>query len=155
MATTSRTQQLPVFADAPIQTGKNKIVLTILSGLFGFLGADRFYMKCYKEGFSKLFLFIGGIFLLFTYPLIGMLLLGINIIWSIFDQLFIMYNAITGSFFVPYTFCKSPGLRWSSPQDVKNARWFAIFIILIEILLFMFITPTSITITNNDGSLSP
>ena len=155
MTTTSRTQPLPVFSDAPIQTGKNKIALTILSGFFGFLGVDRFYMKCYKEGFAKLFLFVGGIFFLSTYPLIGLLFLGINIIWSIFDQLFIMYNAITESFFVPYTFCKSPGLRWSSPQDVRNARSFAILIILLEIVLFVSIRPTSLTISSNNGTFSP
>ena len=156
MTTTSRTQPLPFFSDAPpIETSKNKIVLTVLSGFFGFLGADRFYMKCYKEGFAKLFLFLGGILFLFIHPLIGLLFLVLNIIWSIFDQLFIMYNAITESFFVPYTFCKSPGLRWSSPQDVKNARSFALFIILIEIVFFVYIRRTSLTVSSNNETFSP
>lgn len=117
-------------------SGKNKMVLILLSGFLGFLGVDRLYMRCYREAFMKFFLFVGGLLLLFVSPPIGAIMLLINILWTIMDQILVLFNALVESTYVPATFCKSPGLRWASLSDIRNGKWLAVFVILVNVFTY-------------------
>lgn len=116
--------------------GKSKSVLIILTCLLGYFGADRFYMRCYRQGFLKLFLLIGGIFFFFLSPPIGILMIIANIFWTLMDQVIVLINALTASPYVPATFCKSEGLHWDGEGSITNGRILAaIFVIFIAFSL--------------------
>ena len=93
---------------------KSKMVLIILSYLFGFFGVDRMYLGCYGTGIVKLFTF-GG--------------LGI---WYFIDLLLITLNAFEKSSSI--SICSN--YVWEK-SSIEQAYYVAIFIIGLFIIKFL------------------
>ena len=90
---------------------KNKTILIVLSYLFGFFGADRFYLGCTGTGIAKL-LTLGGF--------------GI---WYLIDLIFILING--------YNKSKKPVIcnnyKWEK-QSIKNGYNAALIVMVLYVL---------------------
>ena len=97
-------------------------------GCFGF---DRMYMGCYTEGFAKLLLFISVFILLPLAPIAGIIALCAWILWSLFDYVVVIGNALVRSQHTPWTFCRRS--QWGKNGEIQNGFIFALLIVLLHV----------------------
>ena len=120
-------RQMPIQKDK----GKSKIILLLIEMFVGCFGFDRMYMECYAEGFAKLFLFI-SIFILFPLsPIAGVIVLSAWLLWTLFDYVVVIGNALARSQHTPWTFCRKS--QWGRNGEIQNGFIFAVCIVLFHI----------------------
>lgn len=103
--------------------GKSKLILIVLNTVLGPTGAARYYMGCHVSALIMfLTLVIAAVALYTGHTTIGVILLGINTLWGLFDFVVILYNTLTLETNAPYTFCRENGEKWTSPSDNYTGR---------------------------------
>lgn len=118
---------------------RNKILLIFIELVFGQFGIDRFYMKNFGAGMTKLLLVLFGVIFLISgflqdksnLIIVGSAFLLINAAWSFFDTIVVLVNALTGTPENPWTFGKNVKF------DRKDLATAQIVAILLGVFIFL------------------
>lgn len=145
-----------------VESGKSKRVLLAITAAGGSAaGLDRLYMGCRATGLLKLALFsaVAGTAAYEWYTnkeantaapgsgtgfsSILLRLISFLLIWTVFDSVVVFYNALSGSYKVPYSYCRDKSRVWKSVEDVEQSKILAVIIIVATVVANAFM-PTYI-----------
>lgn len=158
----------PIINPIDVVSGKSKTTLLAITTLGGSAaGLDRLYMGCRSTGLLKLFLFLfaaivignemykdrslvdhiyGNINEIDSFDIENNQLLAMTMrlviflmLWTFFDAVVVFYNSLSGTYDVPYTYCRGKHHMWSSVKDVEQAKMFALLLIIVILVGGIFI----------------